>query len=403
MIFKTEAPFNKVRQILRVFLLTVLTVNCLQAELIKFYKTGTIPLASSPDFGKNVDWQSLFYDTVKEIAVAPDGSIFVSNSRNHNVYRFTPGGRYAGKFGQKGQGPGDMYYPGELSVLDGKYLIIGEYASSRRISIFDLKGNFVKILKTNHPVHSPIALNQSKIAYLTYTRLNGVKQNAVRKTRVFIKDTSTGKEKLLTSFEIPDKGSLRVGRGVIKLGNFVGEVIIARAVNGNLLVGASNKRDLNVYSMEGQLLNRITLNMSQVPVTLKYLNDFKSNYIESIESGPGADKNYNKRKIELLKNTSFATLFGKYLPFYRDILIDSEGNILVFKWTNCIRQCQKTFQVYSPGGTFICETRIEENEFDFEIDSRFNNLIFTSNAVFGLFQLKNSDDISLRIVKVDIR
>jgi len=390
------------RQMLAAFLLTVLTVNFLQSELIKFYKKGTIPLNSSPGFGKNVDWHSLFYDTIKEIAVAPDGSIFVSNSRKHNVYRFTPEGRYAGSFGQKGQGPGDMYYPGKLSILNDKYLIVGEYASSMRVSIFDLNGNFVKIIKTSHPVHSPIALKQNKIAYLTYTQLNESKQNAVRKTSVVIKDISSGKEKLLTSFEIPDKGSIRVGRGVIKLGNFVGEVIIARTGNCNLLVGASNIPELKVYSPDGQLLNRITLSMSQVPITDKYIDNFKSSYIASIESDPGADKNYNKRKMQLLKNTSFAALFGKHLPFYRDILIDSEDNILVFKWTSCVRQCPKIFQVYSPGGAFICETRLEENEFDFEIDSRFKNLIFTSNAIVGLFQFKNSDDISLRIVKVDI-
>lgn len=75
-IFITEFRVNKMRQMLAAFLLTVLTVNFLQSELIKFYKKGTIPLNSSPGFGKNVDWHSLFYDTLKEIAVAPDGSIF---------------------------------------------------------------------------------------------------------------------------------------------------------------------------------------------------------------------------------------------------------------------------------------------------------------------------------------
>jgi hypothetical protein len=88
--------------------------------------------------------------------------------------------------------------------------------------------------------------------------------------------------------------------------------------------------------------------------------------------------------------------------FYREILLDGEGNILIFKSIECFENCNEVFQVYSPEGKFICEATIDKGDYDFKIDRRFKNIVFMKRAIFGLFQLKDSDDISLRLVKVDL-
>ncbi|MCP5053349.1 MAG: hypothetical protein GY940_39660, partial [bacterium] len=91
------------------FLILMFTCHSLCAGLIEFYKKGTIKLVPSPEFGKDTDWESLFYDTAREFVVAQDGSIFVINNSRHNGFKFTGAGRYVGMFGQKGEGPGDLY------------------------------------------------------------------------------------------------------------------------------------------------------------------------------------------------------------------------------------------------------------------------------------------------------
>jgi hypothetical protein len=224
------------------------------------------------------------------------------------------------------------------------------------------------------------------------------------KTIVIIKDAGSGIENVINSFEILDKGSLRIGdKNSIKFGNHIGEVLIAKTKDGCLLVGVSNTPYLKIYSLNGKLIHSFRLNMTPVPVTANYIGKFKNDVLNDMKGINGSrNRPAPKWLVNKLERVSFATLFGEHLPYYREILVDSEGNILVFKWNDCVGRCVKVFQVYSPDGKYICETRIDEGVFDFEIDSRVQNIVFTSKGIFGLFQLKNSDDVSLRLVKVDI-
>ncbi len=124
-----------------------------------------IELIPDPNFEfEEEEDEVLFYDYAKSVAVAPDGSIFVSNSLQHNVIKFSPNGDIVKTFGQKGQGPGDFLHPYSVTILDDKYLIIKDYVTSRRISVFDLNGNYVKIIKTKKNRHGCLALKNNKIA-----------------------------------------------------------------------------------------------------------------------------------------------------------------------------------------------------------------------------------------------
>jgi DNA-binding beta-propeller fold protein YncE len=117
-------------------------------DLIDYYKKGSITLKGEENFGENNDWEGLFYDPYKEMIVAPDGSIFVANNRQHNIYKFDKNGNFLKMFGRKGQGPGDFDSPGDMTILDNEYLMVGEYASNRRITIWDLEGKCIKVVKT---------------------------------------------------------------------------------------------------------------------------------------------------------------------------------------------------------------------------------------------------------------
>lgn len=400
---------TKIIRIAIVSLLIFFTSHFIHAGLIEFYKKGTIKLTPDPAFGIDVDWEVLFYDKYKDLVVAPNGTIFVSNDRLHNVFKFSDKGHFTGKFGQKGTGPSDLYHPDDLSILDGKYLLVGEYASGRRLSLFDLAGKYVKVIKTTNSPFSPIALKNNKIAYMAYKN-PGIKSNdspidVIVQTKVIIKDVASGKETVIDSFNIPDKSWIRLkgSKGVVKLGNYIGQVMLAQTKDGNLVVGASNSPVIKIYSENGKLLFSFRLKMKPVPVTSDYIAKFKAYKVASKSALTGKDAAYGKYTAKLMKAFPFEHFFWEHLPYYRKIMVDSEGNILVFKWTDCIGDCTKIFQVYSPEGTFICETKIDQGVFDFEIDHRRKKIIFTDNGIFGLFYLKADEEETLRLVKVNVR
>jgi len=369
----------------------ILVQGFLYPQLVSLYKRGAIKLVNDRTFGADTDWESLFYDIYKDIVIGPDGSIFVSNNRQHTIFKFTSSGKLAKQFGRKGVGPGDLYFPGNLTILDGKYLVVGEDADSRRISLFDLEGNYVKILKTNYSCFSPLSLKGNRIAYLSFSfNVKNMKEVSVR-----IKHIDTGKEIPVTSSNLPDLGKIRAPNNyLIGFENQTGKLIMARTGDGNLLVGVSNTPEINIYSPDGKRLRSFRLKIKQEPVTSRYINDFKQKYIDNVKEIKNA-----RPYMDIIKKADFSQGFLDYLPYYRSIHVDSEGNILVFKWLDCVNNCPKEFQVYSPEGEFRFEVFLDEGEFEVDPGKK---LLFTNKGIFAFVTLKNSDDISPRLIKANV-
>lgn len=387
-------------------LLCIIVINSyIYGDLLACYKKGTIKIEPVPGFGKGVDWESLFYDTNKDIVIAYNGTIFVSNSLQHTISMFTPDGKFIKKISQKGLGPGDTYYPGELSILDNKYLVVSEDPVSRRVSLFTLDGKYYKLLRINATVFNAIALRDNKIAY-KYYKYNAINnQQKTVEIIVIIKDINSGKENPVFSTILPDKSNLPLddsGLNSIKLDNMIGNVIISSMKNGNLIVGVTNTLEIKMFTPDGKPTQSITLSMPHLKATSDYINKYKNNILNTMENGSNSERPVSKKIFNKVKSTSFSNLFGDYLPYYNKLLVDEEGNILLFKWTDCIGECPIIFQVYSPTGKYICETQIDKGQYDFFIDMDANNIAFMKSGIFGLFQLKNSEDISLRIIKVKV-
>lgn len=389
----------------RVILLicTVIVNQFLFAGLLDLYHKGTVKLIASPGFGEKTDWDSVFYDVNKRFTIAPDGSIFVSNVQAHNVYKFTPTGELAGTFGRKGEGPGDLYHPSDISILDDRYLLIGEYGLKRCMSIFDFSGKFVKKIKCKYPAYHPVALKDDRIAYLTLQDETGADRQPVSRHMVILKNISSGVEHTLDTIKIEDKSRIKVGKNMMmSFSNQVGEIMLARTGKGNLLVGASNTPEITIYSPDGKVIRTFRIQISPIKVRREYIDRFKKVCINEMKGGKHNRRLHNAL-IKKVEQADFSKMFANHLPYYRTITVDEEGNILVFKWSGCVENCQKRFQVYSSEGEYICETVIDEGHFQFKLGNNSNHIIFTSKGIYGLFELKNSDEISLRIVKVPVR
>jgi hypothetical protein len=379
------------------FLCIILSSGFLHAGLIDVYKMGVFTLNASQNFGKNTDWESIFYDEDKHMVVAPDGSIFISNGSQHNLFKFNLDGKLLKTFSQKGQGPGDTNRPSRITILDGRYLVVAEYSLTRRINLFDLNGKHVKVLRTGHSPFLVTALKNGKIIY-KYTRYaKGLAEKRKEKTKkecLVLIDAETGIEKEWMTIEIPKKiNSNFDGRREASKGS----LHIKATSDGNLIVGLSHLPQIRIFSPDGQLIRQFKLNLNPIPLTDEYIKKCNDSLIETLKT-----RKFGKRLLPRIKKLPEAPRW-EYLPLYRDIKVDSEGNILVFKMDYCLENCPKIFQVYSPEGKYICETRLDEGNFDFKISPLNDNISFTKNGIFGLFSLKDSEDVSLRIVKIDIQ
>jgi len=383
----------------------LLTGSWLWCDLQGHYKKGTIVLEGVVDFGGGNDWEGLFYEHNKDMVIAPDGSIFVVNGRDHEILKFDKQGRFLKRFGRRGVGPGEHIYPDAPSILDGKYLVTGEYATNRRFTVWDLDGRYQRVVRTKTSVFFPTALRDNRVAYYTYsahpTETNGFQ----RTVSIIIKDIADGGEKTVKKATFLDRSSIKLGPSEsMNIGNFFSQVYLAQTIDGDLAVGVSNQPRIEIYSPTGELIRTFDLKMAPLPANEKYIKEFKDIIMAELnaEEETAMDRNekyWHDKEVKTFRNFNFSAIFDRYLPLYKEILVDGEGNFLVFNYTLCQKDCHPSFQVYSQEGAFICETVLDRGRYELEIDRRFKNICFTADGIFALLMERGDEDEIIRLCR----
>jgi hypothetical protein len=364
------------------------------------YKAGPVKLIPDPAFGKGVDWGSFLFESFKDLAVADDGTIFMANSRENTIHKFDPSGKKVLTFGQKGQGPGDLESPNCPSVLDGKYLVVGEYATNRRISLFGLDGRFHKLLKAERPVYDVAALGGTKIAYVSRQFEQGdtgQKTAGVMLTpmtiRVVLKDIETGAEQVILTRTVQQK-FIQINRGpTISFGDNMtgGGLFLARTSDGRLAVAVANSPQIEIFDGGGRRVGSFAIAKTAQPATSDFIARYKNNQVE------GMRKQWAKiptllNALKDIEGYDFSQFFDEPLPIFTDMTTDADGNFLFFLRPENPGEPGLEFCAYSPGGELIAETRLDPGLFKVSLDQRFRCLRFAKAGLIGLAPLKADAD-----------
>lgn len=90
--------------------------------------------------------QEIFFKTFPIIDVDREGCVYAVDNREHMVFKFNKDGDLLLKFGGWGQGPGELQWPAKIAVdkKTGEILI----KDNTGIVVFDVKGNFVRRIRT---------------------------------------------------------------------------------------------------------------------------------------------------------------------------------------------------------------------------------------------------------------
>ncbi len=378
-----------------IILLVLLHISITGAqELIDIYKTGKIAIHPDSDFGADNSYFENNDQSLKRytnIVLSDDEDIFLLDRKEHQVLKFDKSGRFLKKINLNTTKSSSVYHRvNELQILDNKYLLISGGAF---IKVFDLNGKFIKTIDFDYPIYNPVALKNNRVGIEGFVLL----KNRKTKMHIAVVDIQTEKEKPVIAF-FRDFKKEHISFKTEKSGwlgssfpQRASKVILNRSLDGNLIVGNSKNSEILIYDTDGKQLNKIKLTYSPQKVKQEDKDKVYQSFEKFIKKHNAPDS-----LLQLLKSPDF---YYQYMPYYYGIKIDSDDNILVFKYTEDKNHVFRVYQVYSKEGKFICETTLEPGEFD---NPSLRLLTFSKDNLYALLKLK--DDVNgIRLVKAKLQ
>ncbi|HSA97228.1 MAG TPA: hypothetical protein VLJ16_14325 [Acidobacteriota bacterium] len=310
-------------------------------------KPGTAKIVVDPAFGAETEWDVLFKSNDTWTAFSSDGSFFRPAAADGLVHKFDAAGKLIKTFGRKGQGPGDLQMPGALDVLEGKMLVVND-AGNRRLSLFDLDGNFLKTVKMgaiggpSGSVLTLAALGGNKVACAVYEGLEGAPDVIAARYRVLIKDLEDGGETELTAFDWEKPRS----KFMVRVIEWEPAVFLARTGPERVLVACSGTPEVAFFSFAGKKLSSFTLAIERTRITWKHL-----------EFAVRADQ--DPKNIEFLARNKADIKLPEYLPLFLRLAVDAHGRILVYELNTARFSREATFKAYAADGRQTAAVRID--------------------------------------------
>lgn len=190
------------------------------------------------------DEGKIFLNEAVSLAHDTNWNIYVADRRNNSIVVFNSKGEYLHRFGKRGQGPGDLYFPQNIFIW--KNNIVVYEVGNKRIQFFDFKGKSKKIIKLFKAYHSVI-LSKEGMIY-------GIPRHIIAGTGQKMIDVINFDGRLVNSFGEPKELLMNVEMGttaelslindeteILLVYNFI-PIIERYSINGELL---SNVRITN--------------------------------------------------------------------------------------------------------------------------------------------------------------
>ena len=250
-----------------------------------------------------------------------DGRIFVVGFKNREdfVYRFDREGRFAGSFGKRGQGPGELQWPFFSGVSGSGQVAITDFG--QKYVVYDREGVVLREAKLRTRTARLEELGNG-----TYLALRS-RPELMTSDRYVDALTLCGGDftdiKILDIYERPVDSSRQVPYFMWR-------------VSGNRIIIANEARgyELWVYDLEGNLVRKIRKDHRPVRVTEE---------IKAAILGPDYQSS----------GTSHEKYFPDPLPPINQFFIDDEGRVFAMTYERGAAPGEHIWDIFDPDGVFI--------------------------------------------------
>lgn len=420
-----------------IILISGLLVSVTSAQkLLDIYKNGPVKLIPDKNYGTKNNWESVFnlyYDTInthgqsseldKKIIVAPDGYVFMDHRNRFEIWKFGPDGTFVKSFGSKGSKPNQFIMRPDIeAVVNDKYVITSEV--NGRLKFFDLEGNLFKSINLNYIATDFCAMNNGEILLKGFVIWKTKIRHIIVKLNIF-----TGKEDIIFDY-FTEGGIMLTMTNVDSLINsvkskrnirlpdnsfFISRPVVTLLQDGKVIISNSETGGMKVYSSDGKEILNSKMDIEPVAITEADVKEnyekMRQNYIKEIEyfkkstSGSEYKQKYIDVYQKLLDNSDIYENVRNYypfLPYFSNIILDDEGNLLVFEFTGRDEVKSNIFNViaYDGNGQKIARTSFICDDYDLSFSDA--TFVISKRYVYAVAKLKNEKGMPLRLVKLKI-
>lgn len=323
-------------------------------SLADIYRRGTVRFVSDLVIDDSSTPDDVFFEGFEHpSAVAFDdiGNMFIADYAANHIKCFDASGKFLKLLGREGQGPGELSRPYTMVFSKGN-LVVWDMGN-RRFSILKTDGTPVtqRALDRNEEgwpwkiralPTGDILLETQKQNYREpdapqFTELRLYSPLMEFKKVVFSKQVFTQKIIHNPTRNIPQP--------------FVGRVYWDLTPDGKIVIGFSGSHEIGIYDAEKGEVASFTFEYAAIKVT----NDDKKAFFDGIVHSQGGQvtqgaPDYMKDNVDFPKNK----------PAFNQIVVDSEGNILVSLYGKNPSEDYKSFLAFDAQGRTIGEVKILE-------------------------------------------
>lgn len=330
-------------------------------ELTDILKTGRVFLTEELRITDDLLPENTIFENPFGLAVDQHGKVYVSDYAANHIKVFDAQGKFLRTLGKEGQGPGDLSWPSQIKIVKERILV--REVRNSRISILDPDGTFIKSVPFNPisrygALHRMEALPDGRLAVL---REKGVppgfrgplpdEQDAV--LELFSEDLETVRAVFEKTFRSSRWGHNPQTKGPHRVRfPYHPGVFFAVSPSGALAIGYNETYEIELVDPDkGHIL---TVSHSYEPVRLEERDkeEHFGRFVMAVVVN-------NVRKV-LPKPPDYVvelTEFPEFLPPYRGLMFDPEGNLWVQLYTQS--RATNVFDVFSPEGEFLNQITVE--------------------------------------------
>ena len=322
-----------------------------QKTLAEMYRSGEIKLTPVLTLSDESMPEDVFFESLSDLTFDSEDNIYIADSSACDIKVFDPAGRFIKTLGRKGQGPGEFLMPSYLSFAKGQIVVCE--LGNRRLSILTKNGEFLKsvpILSAEGWPRKIRTLPNGNFVIENMKRFYGNNEKP-QESFIGIYSPELGCKKTIYTQSVWRNKYITSPVRTNLPQPFASLVYWDVAPDGRIVIGYSEKYLIEIFDSEKGKLFDFSHTYNPVKVT----KEDKINFFDNMTSTSSQGGIKKGAPDYIVENTKFP----KYKPAFQYIIVDGEGNILVFSCSEGIAKEARSFDAFDSDGHFISRVQVK--------------------------------------------